>query len=717
MRIVPRWLTVTLLAILPSLAVAAAPIVTTQTASVSENVGFGNYSAILSGSVGSGGAETTAWFRIATTHPGSCDDSFGIRAPASGGTTVPGTLGGTAVEVVDGLTPGATFYFCIIASNSYGTSFGSVLSFTLPPAHPDAFSTGSSSVTATSATLEGSANPFGGETTAWFQISETNSRPCYPGDGTRVPAVGGSDVGSGLDFVDYAQIVTGLMPGRTYYFCALAQNSTGSTPAYVHPRSEALSFTTPFPPTVTTQAAEAVAATTATLRGTANPNGVATTAWFRYSTKDPGACGDAFGTRAPAVDGTALGGGASDVGFLQGVAGLAPATTYYACAVAASLAGTTFGDLITFTTAADAPTAVTSPATSIADTAATLNGAASPNGDNASGWFRYATTEPGTCDDTFGTRVPSDGGTTLGGGNTPVPFSQPLSGLTKGTTIYFCAVAANGLGTSYGAVQAVLPGSTSPIVTTEAATTVSTLGASLQGTANPRGTPGTGWFRYGTLAPSSCDDAYGTRAPASGGAALGAGSSSVPFGETIAGLQPNETYYYCAAASNAGGASFGDVLTVTTAPLPPTVVISSATAGSDGVATLEGLADPRGAATTTWFRTATGNPGTCNDTFGTRWPGSGGAAIGSGRSIVGFSEVTTALPKGDHFACAIASSAGGLAFSQPLHFYVGQADPPSAPEGCGCSIGAEGGEERALLLLALMAVLAPRLRPQRRANG
>ena len=35
------------------------------------------------------------------------------------------------------------------------------------------------------------------------------------------------------------------------------------------------------------------------LIGTANPNGAATLAWFRYSTVSPGTCNDSFGTRAP----------------------------------------------------------------------------------------------------------------------------------------------------------------------------------------------------------------------------------------------------------------------------------------------------------------------------------------------------------------------------------------------------------------------------------
>jgi len=54
-----------------------------------------------------------------------------------------------------------------------------------------------------------------------------------------------------------------------------------------------------------------------------------------------------------------------------------------------------------------APNVTPTAATSITDTSATLNGAATPNGFTATGWFRYATSSPGTCTDSFGTRAPA----------------------------------------------------------------------------------------------------------------------------------------------------------------------------------------------------------------------------------------------------------------------------------------------------------------------
>ena len=88
-------------------------------------------------------------------------------------------------------------------------------------------------------------------------------------------------------------------------------------------------------------------------------------------------------------------------------------------------------------------------------TTATLNGAANPNGAAATGWFRYARTNPGTCNDTFGTRAPASSfnDTVLGSGNTSVAYSQVISGLAAGTTYFYCAIASSAEGTAFGAVQ------------------------------------------------------------------------------------------------------------------------------------------------------------------------------------------------------------------------------------------------------------------------
>ena len=60
-----------------------------------------------------------------TASPGSCNDSFGIRAPAAGGDSLgSGTSAVSYSEAISGLTAGSTYYYCAIVQNADGTGFG-----------------------------------------------------------------------------------------------------------------------------------------------------------------------------------------------------------------------------------------------------------------------------------------------------------------------------------------------------------------------------------------------------------------------------------------------------------------------------------------------------------------------------------------------------------------------------------------------------------------
>ena len=110
----------------------------------------------------------------------------------------------------------------------------------------------------------------------------------------------------------------------------------------------------PVPPTVTTSPASDVSSYYAQLNGTANPNGFATTAWFRYSSTNPGSCNDTFGYRYPELTNTqkSLGSGTSSVSFNTAGVGLSHSrtTTYYYCAIAENSGGKGFGSIVSYTT-------------------------------------------------------------------------------------------------------------------------------------------------------------------------------------------------------------------------------------------------------------------------------------------------------------------------------------------------------------------------------
>ena len=213
------------------------------------------------------------------------------------------------------------------------------------------------------------------------------------------------------------------------------------------------------------------------------------------------------------------------------------------------------------------PSVTTTSASGITSTGAVLNAQGDPNGGSATGWFRYSTVDPGACSDSFGTRVPSSEGTNLGFGTDPVIFLRSLSGLLPDTIYYFCAIASNSAGSGFGSVLSFItstPPTPLPNVTTNSASSIDSVSATLNGQANPNGSATTGWFRYSAVDPVTCNDSFGTRVPVLGGTNLGAGSANVPYLQNISSLSSSTTYYFCAIASNAGGTAFGGVFSFAT---------------------------------------------------------------------------------------------------------------------------------------------------------
>jgi hypothetical protein len=94
-------------------------------------------------------------------------------------------------------------------------------------------------------------------------------------------------------------------------------------------------------PSVTTGSASSVAQQTATLNGSVNPNGAATTYFFQYGPTI------VYGAQSVAA---AAGAGTKSVSVSAAIGGLAPATKYHYRLVAQNVKGTTVGADRTFTT-------------------------------------------------------------------------------------------------------------------------------------------------------------------------------------------------------------------------------------------------------------------------------------------------------------------------------------------------------------------------------
>ena len=143
--------------------------------------------------------------------------------------------------------------------------------------------------------------------------------------------------------------------------------------------------------------------------------------------------------------------------------GLAPGTTYYFRLVATNAQGTSVGTVRSFTTPGppSPPTAVTLPATGVANTTADLHAQVDPRASQTAYTFEYGTST------SFGTITPV---VALDDASVPEPADASLSGLQPDTTYYFRVVATNANGTSAGVVRSFTTGpGGAPIVTTGAA--------------------------------------------------------------------------------------------------------------------------------------------------------------------------------------------------------------------------------------------------------
>jgi hypothetical protein len=186
-------------------------------------------------------------------------------------------------------------------------------------------------------------------------------------------------------------------------------------------------------PTVSTGTATAITSASATLNGSVNPEGQATTYYFQYGTTT------SYGSETAA---TGAGSGTASVSASATIASLTPQTTYHYRLVATNASGTTLGFDVAFTTPRrPSPVVVTKHASNIAQTTATLAATVDPEGEATTYLFDYGTSTA------YGARTPSG---SAGSGTTAVDVSAALGPLATGTTYHYRVVASNAAGASYG---------------------------------------------------------------------------------------------------------------------------------------------------------------------------------------------------------------------------------------------------------------------------
>jgi hypothetical protein len=292
---------------------------------------------------------------------------------------------------------------------------GAAWAFLNPP--PTVVTEAGSSITQTSATLNATVNPNGGEVSECkleygTTTSYGSSAPCTPAPG------------SGTSPVAVSASVTGLGGNTTYHFRVSATNAAGTSKG-----SDQMFKTLLGPPAVETKAASEVKQTSATLNATVNPMGAEVTECkLEYGTTT------SYGSSTPCTP--APGSGTSPVAVSASVTGLAANTTYHFRVSATNAGGTSKGSDQTLKTLPNAPTVVTGAASAVTQASATLNATVNPNGGEVSECkLEYGTTT------SYGSSAPCT--PAPGSGESPVAVSASVTGLAAATTYHFTVSATN----------------------------------------------------------------------------------------------------------------------------------------------------------------------------------------------------------------------------------------------------------------------------------
>jgi RHS repeat-associated protein len=188
-------------------------------------------------------------------------------------------------------------------------------------------------------------------------------------------------------------------------------------------------------PEVTTKAVGEVTSTSASLAGSVNPHGAATSYQFEYGATS------SYGKAVPA-SAKGIGSGTESIEVSEPLSALEAATTYHYRLTASNAGGTTKGEDRTFTTSTP-PSASTGAATGVGLDTATLRATVNPNGFSTKYYFEYGTTA------SYGSKSPTspEG---IGSGSSAVELSRKLSGLQEGTAYHFRVVAESSAGTVKG---------------------------------------------------------------------------------------------------------------------------------------------------------------------------------------------------------------------------------------------------------------------------
>ena len=493
---------------------------------------------------------------------------------------------------VTNLKPGQTYHFRLNATNADGTTNGTDTTFTTEPLAPTAETHPATSVTGNSATLNGTVNANGAETTVVFLYGPN------PGYGSEKTAVQ-SPVSENTDTAVSA-VLDNLSPGTTYYFALRVSSSASGGPIETFGRT----FTTEAgPPTISViDDAAGIGTTTATFSGGVNPKNAETKVVFEYGPTT------SYGSQIEAVQ-SPLPAQAFTLGASAEATGLTPNQFYNFRIKATNGAGTAYSANKTFTTSKAPPTATTGDAEA-GSNIALLNGTVNANNDPTTVIFEYG------LDDSYGSviaAIPSPVS-----GTTSTDVYAIVEGLKAVTTYHYRVRTQNSASDqpTLGTDKTFMTSAGAPSAQTDPVGTVTATTAGLNGSVNPNGSDTTVVFQYGT------DTSYGSEINAVQTPLTTNLTINQPVSATLGGLTPNTTYHYRVSSTSTGGTTFGGDQTFTTSTAPPTATTRAADPVASNSATLRGTVNANNDSTTVTFEYGT-NTGYGNQISAAQSPVSG----------------------------------------------------------------------------------------------
>jgi uncharacterized protein (TIGR02145 family) len=445
--------------------------------------------------------------------------------------SINGSINNIFLDTIRGLAGSRLYYVRSYATNSAGTAYGNEVSFTtLTPVVPTVTINPIDLITNVSARSGGAITSDGGAAI----LSKGVVWSTFPN-----PTISNSKTTDSSGVAPFTSQLTGLLGDSVYYVRAYATNATGT--GY----SSQLNFTaiTAVLATVTTNPITSITSNSAISGGnvTASGGGVISARGVVWNTS-PTPTLSHFKT----TDGTGTGTFTSNLTSLT-----PPGTTYYVRAYVTNSIGTNYGNEVTFTTLAVAPTVVTKPVTAITPTSATSGGTISLTGGAPH-------SEKGVV---YGTATnPTISNTKLIDNTVGLDWVSNITGLTGNTKYYVRAYATNVIGTAYGVLDSFTTSPIIPTLTTTIITAVTQISSVSGGNISSDG--GSAITARGIVWSKTVNPVLGTPSTSTDG-----GITTGAFTSNITNISSGITYYVRAYATNAVGTAYGSQQIFTSLPI------------------------------------------------------------------------------------------------------------------------------------------------------